>query len=128
VNNNMLIGTWTLSNFTIEDEDGLRPWGKDMRGLLIYADTGHVSVSINKAIQNDGENESENILDSILFYSGTFRVAGTTVIHNVSVASAPTRVGKEMVRQATLTGDELTLVTPEGYSPKATLVWLRVSK
>ncbi len=128
MNSKMVVGTWRLENFQIEDEDGKRAWGKNLRGLLIYTLGGHMSVSINKDIESDGDNESENILDSILFYSGTYRVDGDKVFHQVTVASSPARVGKEMVRQARLDGDTLTLDTPPDASPKATLVWKRIAQ
>lgn len=128
MNSKMVVGTWRLEDFQIEDEDGKRAWGKNLRGLLIYAPSGHMSVSINKDVESGGDNESENILDSILFYSGTYRVDGDKVFHQVTVASSPARVGKEMVRHAQLEGETLSLVTPAEASPKATLIWKRIAQ
>src|SRR5689334_5829769 len=90
-------GTWTLVSFEIEDTNKeTAPWGRDTHGLLIYAPTGHMSVSINKAIENDSPNELENQFDSILFYSGTYQIDGEIIRHQVTNASNPSRIGKEM--------------------------------
>ena len=119
-------GTWALEAFTIvHPEKGKREWGANLRGLLVYSSTGHVSVAINKNIKESG-NPDKDILDAMLFYAGTFEVSGTTISHNVTIASSPSRVGREMIRYASLEGDVLTLTTPEESYGKATLVWRRL--
>jgi hypothetical protein len=99
-----LIGAWILEAFEIESPEGAsRPWGRDSNGLLIYDAAGYMSVSINKAIEADPEQtESENLFDSILFYSGTYAVDGGIVRHRVTNASNPSRIGKDLIRHATL--------------------------
>jgi hypothetical protein len=86
-----------------------------------------MSVSINKDIENDPEQTaSENLFDSILFYSGTYRVDGDLIRHQVTEASNPSRIGKEMLRTAEIKGRELHLKTPVESFGQATLVWERV--
>lgn len=120
-------GTWTLEAFEIEDTSKkVAPWGQGTHGLLIYSATGHVSVSINKAVESQSENELEDLFDSILFYSGTYQVDGNTIRHQVTNASNPARIGKEMIRYATLEGDLLTLVTPQESFGRAILKWKKV--
>lgn len=122
-----VLGTWTLEAFDIEaPNQTLSTWGRHTHGLLIYADTGHMSVSINKEIEQESENEAENLFDSILFYAGTYQVEGTTIRHQVTQASNPARIGKEMVRYASLDGDALTLTTPQESFGRAILKWKRV--
>ena len=128
MNSDALHGTWQLTSFEIEDIDGRRSWGRNVRGLLIYNHDGYMSVSINKDVEQAGEDESENILDSILFYSGTYRAESSMIYHQVTLASSPSRVGKEMKRVANLKGDALTLDTPPDALPRATLTWKRISK
>lgn len=124
-----VLGTWSLESFEIEDlQKQISPWGQDANGLLIYSDTGHVSVAINKVIARTSENESEDIFDSILFYAGTFRIEGTTIRHQVTNASNPSRIGKEMIRYATLDGEVMTLVTPQEAFGRAILRWKRVNR
>lgn len=121
-------GTWVLDSFELESTEGVRrPWGKDAHGLLIYAPTGHMSVSINKAIESDSsQSEAENLFDSILFYSGTYQVERTLIRHQVTEASNPTRIGREMLRYAEFSDNKVTLVTPQESFGRAILVWRRI--
>ncbi len=122
-----ICGTWMLESFELENEGKRTAWGKNPHGLLIYAPTGHMSVSINKAVENDSsQTESENLFDSILFYSGTYTVEGDLIRHQVTNASNPTRIGKEMLRYASFESDRVTLSTPQETFGKAILVWRRV--
>ena len=140
--NSVYNGTWHLEAFTIaHPEKGTRDWGTNLRGLLIYSSTGHVSVAINKDVKRDttaGATASptdttaaaaptdKDLLDSMLFYAGTFSVNGTVITHHVTIASNPARIGKEMIRFAALAGDVLTLTTPEDSYGTAKLVWRRI--
>ena len=120
---NLIVGAWDLQSFEITDKEKItRSWGENTRGLLIYTATGEVSVSINRDIVSA---ESNDFLDSILFYSGTHIVEGNVVTHNVIVASSPERVGRKLIRYAELNGDLLLLTTPEESYGKATLLWKR---
>jgi hypothetical protein len=125
---NEFVGTYALKTFEIESPEGLKSnWGKDPHGILIYAPTGHMSVSINKAIESDpSQTESENLFDSILFYAGTFAVEGNLIRHQVTEASNPSRIGKEMLRYAEWKGIELHLKTPKEAFGQATLVWKKL--
>ena len=123
-----IIGTWILLSFELEDQDGTRrSWGRGIHGVLIYASTGHMSVSINKAIEEEpGQNETENFFDSVIFYAGTFSISDSTLLHNVTEASNPARIGKNLVRYAHLDGDVLELVSPPESFGRAVLRWKRV--
>lgn len=122
-----VIGSWKLESFQIESLDGaLKPWGKNTHGLLIYSDTGHMSVSINKDIVRESDNESEDLFDSILFYSGTYQVEGNVIRHQVTQASNPSRIGKEMLRYVEAKDDIITLTTPKESFGRAILVWRKV--
>jgi hypothetical protein len=122
-------GTWHLESFEIHPLDApKRPWGNKAHGLLIYAPSGHMSVSINKDVASDSSNEFENLFDSILFYAGTYQVEGAVIRHQVTEASSLTRIGKEMLRTATLMDDRLKLVSPPESWGHAELVWKQVRK
>ena len=128
--NSVYNGTWQLEAFTItHPEKGTRDWGTNLRGMLIYSSTGHVSVAINRDITSapaDIAPSDKDFLDAMLFYAGTFSVNGTVITHHVTIASNPARVGKEMIRFAALAGDVLTLTTPEESYGTANLVWRRI--
>lgn len=122
-------GTWKLESFEIEETSGnVRPWGTGTHGLLIYSATGHMSVSINRNVENKSDVPAQNIYDSILFYSGTFKVDGKTITHQVTQASNPQRIGKTMLRFAKLDGDLLTLSSPQESFGTAHLKWRRVAE
>ena len=122
-----IIGTWTLDSFQIEPLEGVkRSWGNGIHGLLIYAATGHMSVSINKDVVKESESELEDLFDSILFYAGTYTVEGNLIRHQVTEASNPTRIGKEMLRYAETQGNTITLTTPKESFGRAILVWRKV--
>lgn len=122
-----VIGAWALESFLIETPPGeTRNWGANTQGLLLYTDTGHMSVSINKDVENKSTAEAQNFFDSILFYSGTYFVDGATVKHKVTQASNPNRIGKELLRFAALEGDLLTLVSPQESFGRAILKWRKI--
>jgi hypothetical protein len=121
-----VVGTWKLESFEIEDQSGLRrPWGKAANGLLIYTDTGKMSVSINRQIELKSENQIENKYDSILFYSGSFSVEDNRIIHQVTNASNPDRIGKSLIRFAKLDQNKLSLSSPLETFGTAHLVWVK---
>ena len=111
-----LVGSWSVKGFFIEDSAGRRDWRSGAHGLLIYASSGHMSVSINSEVG------VSPFLDSVLFYSGTFQVRGDHVFHWVTNATDPNRIGKEMVRESAIV-ENLLLLTARGDFGTATLQW-----
>lgn len=125
---NQIVGTWLLESFLIESKQNeKRDWGTNVHGLLIYAPSGHMSVSINKDVEKQSTVEAQNYFDSILFYSGTFSVDGEVVKHQVTEASNPNRIGKEQIRFAKLGNDLLTLTSPDESFGRAILTWRKVA-
>ncbi len=122
-----VLGAWTLDQFIIEESSGQkRDWGTKAHGLLIYSESGHMSVSINKQVVRESENKYEDLFDSILFYAGTYKVDGNVISHRVTEASNPDRIGKDMIRYCEINGDCITLTTPQESFGKAILVWKKV--
>lgn len=122
-----VIGCWDLESFDIVDSSQkIRPWGKNTTGLLIYSPEGYMSVSINKDVESNTEQETKNILDSILFYSGTYSINGGEIHHQVFNASNPSRIGKSMIRYPSLNGELLTLKSPVESFGQAILVWRKI--
>jgi hypothetical protein len=125
---NQIVGTWLLESFLIESQQNeKRDWGANVHGLLIYAPSGHMSVSINKDVEKKSTVEAQNYFDSILFYSGTFSVDDEVVKHQVTEASNPNRIGKEQIRFAKLENDLLTLTSPDESFGRAILTWRKVA-
>lgn len=123
-----IVGTWLLERFLIESpQKEQRDWGINSHGLLIYTSSGHMSVSINRDVEKKSAIEAQNFFDSILFYSGTFTVDGEIVKHQVTQASNPNRIGKELVRFAKLDNDLLTLTSPDESFGRAILTWRKIA-
>lgn len=123
----IIIGSWALESFNIEDASrSVRAWGKNTTGLLIYSPDGHMSVSINREVEGKSVQETKNIFDSILFYSGTYSINGGEIHHQVFNASNPSRIGKSMIRYPSLNGDLLTLKSPVESFGQAILVWRKI--
>jgi hypothetical protein len=119
-----IVGSWRLESFEIEEPSKrLRPWGENTQGLLIYTPDGFMSVGINREIENKSGNETKDVFDSILFYSGTYSVQKSEIHHQVTHASDPKRIGKNQIRYASLEGDKLTLKSPVESFGQAILVW-----
>ena len=122
-------GTWLLDAFEIVEKGAAaRNWGTNTHGLLIYAPSGYMSVSINKDVSAGSSNEFENLFDSILFYSGSYEVEGDLIRHQVTEASSPGRIGREMLRYAKFDATRLVLKTPEESWGHAILTWKRVTR
>jgi hypothetical protein len=122
-----IVGTWSLESFVIHPKEGSsRPWGEGLRGLLIYTESGHVSVSINKDVVSKSGNSDEDILDSVLFYAGTYTLQGNVIHHQVTQATSPSRIGRDMIRYAEFKNGNLNLTTPEEAFGKAVLVWKKI--
>ncbi len=122
-----ILGAWSLVSFEIEDLQGsTESWGKNVRGQLIYDDSGKMSVSINRDPDLETSDEFERIFDSILFYSGSFEVKGGEIVHGVENASNPGRIGKQLIRFASLIGSDLRLSSPRESFGTAHLVWRKI--
>lgn len=100
INEESLVGEWKLDRFEVEKAPGdWTSWGKSVRGLLTYTPAGYVFVGINR---NAGKSDFSAKSDS-LFCSGTYRLQGDVVMHDISVASGSDGVGNEL-RGAVATG------------------------
>ena len=73
--------------------------------------------------------EKRSAAETYLSYSGKYTFEGDRVLHHVEVSFFPNRVGTTQVRHLTLSGDTVTLRTPEmlinGEQQTAELVWQR---
>ena len=124
----LIFGTWALVSFNIIEPTGkIRPWGQNITGLLLYTPNGHMSVSINRTLDPVGTNSPKDLLDSILFYAGTYSIEGNIISHRVTNASNPSRIGKEMIRHGNLKDGLLELKSPVESFGQAVVVWRQIS-
>jgi hypothetical protein len=83
-----------------------------------------MSVAFNSAISEGAA--LQELWDSVLLYSGrySYDAERDVILHQVEQASDPARIGKELVREARLDGEELVLVG-RGDFGTATVRWGR---
>ena len=137
-----ILGTWNLSDWYIESEDGTKtyPLGPGATGYISYSNDDHVFVHITAkgrdkyAIEDPfggSLEEDAAAAKSHISYAGPFSVNEDRISHHVTHASFPNWVGSEQIRTARLDGDTLTLVaegaTFNGMSATAYVVWKRGS-
>jgi hypothetical protein len=117
-----VIGIWKLLSYDAESEaTGAKEpvMGQNPTGYAIFAPEGRVMFVLTgegrkapKTIQDRAE-----LLNTLIAYTGTYRVEGDTWITKVDVAWNPEWVGTEQKRSFTLVGDRLQVVTPPGVRP-----------
>lgn len=115
-----LIGAWRLRTWVSEDEGGVRyPMGELAEGILVYTADGTMITTIGRAggPPTDGAlgaGPADRSLDSLttfIAYSGTFRVDGADVVHEVAMSLFTGWIGTTQRRHVALSADgrELTL-------------------
>jgi hypothetical protein len=119
-----VVGTWRLSSFMNEFQDGSEPMAPEGRMMAIVEAEGR------KAPQTDEDRAAA--FRTIIAYTGTVRFEGDRFITKVDVSWNPAWVGTEQVRTYALSDDRLQIVSPWVMSPnlgkmtRATVVWRRV--
>ncbi len=137
---NPLIGTWQLTSWFNELEDGSKiyPLGSNASGYISYSADGFVFVHMNAADRdlyavNDpfGGSSSEDsaAIKSQISYAGPYEYRREQVIHRVTASSCPNWVGSEQVRNVRLDGDTLELSAAgavfQGKTVTARVLWQR---
>jgi hypothetical protein len=133
-----LFGSWRLISFQLkvvgEDAEPKDIFGPDPIGRIIFSPEHRVVVFISRAGRRPPTSESEAaaLLSSMTAYTGKFRLEGDKFITQVDGAWNEFYHGSEQVRYFELTGDKLSIRTPEqpsgiliGKRTVATLVWQR---
>lgn len=138
-----LLGAWKLHSFVFEREDGetMAPLGDRPQGLLVYTDTGQMSVHIQRRGRLVGHTddwshatpaEIDTAFRGYNGYAGSFEVdeASGCVIHQVELAWYQNWEGTRQVRFYELDGDFLTLrAGPRligGATHTSRLLWERI--
>lgn len=118
--NSPLVGTWRLTALVNKDAKGnlTRPWGAKPVGMFMFGPDGNFAEII---INEEKANAS-------LDYFGTYSVDdGKTLRLHVVGCSAPQFRGKDIQKQITLSGDQLSYGNPNpSVGGSAALTWQRV--
>ena len=93
--------------------------GDDPVGYTIFSGEGRVWCMLTGEGRESGESDREmaRLLETMIAYTGRFRIEGDTWITAVDVAWNPAWVGTEQRRQFTCKGDRLQVLTPWRVMP-----------
>lgn len=139
------LGAWRLVSYDTVTPDGARsfPLGEDLAGMAIYLPNGRVSIQFMRKDRprfTTGDawrgtlDEEKAAFEGFFGYAGryTLDAAKRTVTHHIEVASAPNYVGTDLVRTFSISGNRLTLRTPQrqlaGQTSSSTLIWERIDE
>jgi Lipocalin-like domain len=114
VDGSRLIGVWKLVSFQTEFQDGKPPramLGEHPSGYLILTKEGRMMSVIEGEGRQVPSTDAEraNLLNSLVAYSGTYRIDGNQWALTVDVAWNPAWDGTVQVRDFELLGDRLTV-------------------
>src|SRR5713101_170442 len=139
-----LIGVWGLEAIRDRLSDGRvvdhPDFGSGPVGRLVYTESGHVSVNFMRAGRpaweaEDAPTDLERARSAAGYgaYAGRYTVHEEEgfVLHHVEVALIPNRVGRDLKRFFSFSGELLMLRPPlvhrNGFAIERTLVWRRVA-
>jgi hypothetical protein len=107
-----LVGAWQLVSFEAVSETTSERWaarGEHPSGYTIFTPEGRMSVLIT----NEGrkppstDQDRSDLFQTMVAYTGTYRVDGNKWVTRVDVAANPALVGTEQERSFQLAGDQL---------------------
>lgn len=133
----VLVGSWRLVSFEREYQaTGEReyPMGKTPTGYILFHPAGSMAVVITaegrKAATTD--QDRAGLFNSLVAYTGPYRVDGDKWITKVDVSWNPAWVGTEQTRSFRVTGDQLQEITawaarPDSRIARAVITYERAS-
>ena len=137
------LGTWRLLSYHTETADGIKsfPLGEDVAGIAMYLPNGRVSIQFmrkNRPLFKSGDawrgtvEEEKAAFEGFFAYTGRYTIdaVSSRVTHHIEVCSAPNYVGIDLERTFSISGNRLTLRTPQrqlaGQTSSSTLIWERI--
>ena len=117
-----VVGAWKLVSFEVETQaTGQKEFvmGKNPTGYAVFTPEGRVRFVLTgegrkppKTVQDRAD-----LLDTLVAYTGTYRIEGDNWITRVEVAWNPAWVGTEQKRLFKVEGDRLSVLTPWRVMP-----------
>ena len=131
-----IVGTWKLISFTSNYDDGssVDPFGKQPNGYLVITPKRLMALLVSDT-RKAGATPDDKValLNSIISYSGPYRLEGTRLVTDVDVSWNQAWTGSKQGRTFTFEGNRLTLVTDKAQSAQhptksvfSSLVWERI--
>lgn len=117
-----VIGTWRLLSYEVEVRstgESFPAMGDQPTGYTIFSPEGRVWFMLTGDGREPGDSDQEQarLLDTLIAYTGRYRIEGDDWITAVDVAWNPAWVGTEQRRQFALDGDRLRVLTPWRVMP-----------
>lgn len=117
-----VVGTWRLVSYDVEVRstgETFPAMGDRPSGYTIFAPGQRVWFMLTGEGREAGESEREKarLLETVIAYTGRYRIEGDTWITAVDVAWNPAWVGTEQRRRFRLEGDRLQVLTPWRVMP-----------
>jgi hypothetical protein len=115
-------GVWKLVSYDVEVQatgDKFPPMGKNPTGYVIFTPEARVWFVLTGDGRKPAKTAEEKaaLLDTLIAYTGTYRVEGDKWITSVEVAWNPAWVGSEESRSFKVEGDRLQVLTPWRVMP-----------
>jgi len=114
-----LVGTWKLTAWIVQviGEGSREPYGPNPKGRLVITPEGHWIIVLTGANRQPAKtiDEKAALLDSMLAYSGKYRIEGDKITTRVEMSSNEIYTGanQDQTRFFKVEGDRLALRTPE---------------
>jgi hypothetical protein len=117
-----VLGVWKLASQEIEvQETGQRepPMGERPAGYAVFTQEGRAFFILTGEIREPASNDEARakLLNTLVAYTGTYRVEGDKWVTKVEVAWNPEWVGSEQTRFFKLDGDRLQVLLPWRVMP-----------
>lgn len=117
-------GTWKLVSYVVEVQEGghiIKVMGEAPSGYVAFLPTGRVFFMLTaEGRMPDPEHSAEGhalLLDTMVAYTGLYRIEDDKWITQVQVAWNPEWIGTEQTRFFKLEGDRLQVLTPWRLMP-----------
>ena len=132
----VLVGNWRLISFEREYQSaGEReyPMGKAPTGYILFLPEGRMAVLITAEGRKPPATEQDRVglFNTLVAYTGAYRVDGDKWITTVDVSANPAWVGTDQTRSFRITGNRLQEVTawaarPDDRMARAVITYERV--
>jgi hypothetical protein len=112
-----VVGTWKLVSYVVEVKatgEKMMVMGDNPSGYVVFNPEGRVFFVLTGDGRKPGKTDAEKaaLLNTLVAYTGTYRVEDGKWITKVEVAWNPEWVGTEQVRPFVLEGNQLKVLTP----------------
>jgi hypothetical protein len=112
-----VVGTWKLVSYVVEVKatgEKMMVMGDNPSGYVMFNPEGRVFFVLTGDQRKPGKTDAEKaaLLNTLVAYTGTYRVEDGKWITKVEVAWNPEWVGTEQVRPFVVDGNQLKVLTP----------------